>query len=83
MVIYGADHISKINTNDATQIIEKIRVREVDSEFKFSVLTQKMNQYKACAVTFIDYFANESTPTTIDLKKTFKTYSPAQPNENR
>ncbi|TCN57605.1 glycosyl hydrolase [Flavobacterium circumlabens] len=83
MVVYGADHISKINTNDATQIIDKIRVNEMNDSITFSILTQKMNAYKACAVTFIDYFANESTPTTIDLKKTFKIYSPAQPDENR
>ena len=83
IVVYGADHISRINTNDATQIIDKIMVHEIDGTISFSIPAEKMNQYKACAVTFIDYFANESTPTTIDTKKTFKIYTPAQPNENR
>jgi len=83
MVVYGADHISRINTNDATQMIDKILVHEIDGTISFSIPAEKMNQYKACAVTFIDYFANESTPTTIDTKKTFKIYIPAQPNENR
>lgn len=83
IVVYGADHISRINTNDATQIIDKIMVHEIDGTISFSISAEKMNQYKACAVTFIDYFANESTPTTIDTKKTFKIYTPAQPNENR
>ncbi|WP_163399708.1 glycoside hydrolase family 10 protein [Flavobacterium fluviatile] len=83
LVIYGADHISKIDINDPRQIIEKVRVHENEGGILLSVAIQKINQYKACAVTFIDYFANESTPTIIDLKKTFKNYIPAQPNENR
>ncbi len=49
----------------------------------FSIPAQKMNLYKACAVTFIDYFANESTPTFIDLKKHLKPIPLHQPNENR
>lgn len=83
MVIYGAEHISKININDATQIVDKVTVCESTGTFTFSITAEKMNQYKACAVTFIDYFANESTPTIIDLKKPFKTAYPNQPNENR
>ncbi|WP_163409817.1 glycoside hydrolase family 10 protein [Flavobacterium ajazii] len=83
MVVYGADHISRIDINDARQIVEKVRTNENEGTISFSLPAGKLNQYKACAVTFIDYFANESTPTIIDLKKTFKTYSPAQPNENR
>ncbi|MGO4773589.1 glycoside hydrolase family 10 protein [Flavobacterium sp. W22_SRS_FK3] len=83
MVIYGADQISKINIHDATQIVEKVPVCENAGTFSFSISAEKMNQYKACAITFIDYFANESTPTIIDLKKPFKIVYPNQPNENR
>ncbi|MFZ0598625.1 MAG: glycosyl hydrolase, partial [Flavobacterium sp.] len=83
MVIYGGEHISKVDVNDPSKIIEKVTVYQFDGTITFSIPAEKMNQYKACAVTFIDYFANESTPTAIDLKNNFKTYSPAQPNENR
>ena len=83
MVVYGAEHISKIDINDASQIIEKITACENTGTISFSIPSEKMNQYKACAVTFIDYFANESTPTIVDLNKTFKIYTPAQPDENR
>lgn len=83
MVVYGAEHISKIDINDARQIVDKVVVCQNTGTISFSVPAEKMNQYKACAVTFIDYFANESTPTIIDLKKTFKIYTPAQPDENR
>ncbi|MDR7371020.1 family 10 glycosylhydrolase [Flavobacterium aquidurense] len=83
VVIYGGEHISKVDINDASKIIDKVAVNQFDGTISFSVPAQKMNQYKACAVTFIDYFANESVPTFIDLKNTFKTYSPNQPNENR
>ena len=83
MVLYGADHISKIDINDARQIIEKVIVRQDTGDILISATAAKMNQYNACAVTFIDYFANESTPTIIDLKKPFKIAYPNQPNENR
>ena len=83
MVVYGAEHASKLDINDATQIVEKILVYENNGMITFTVPAEKMKPYNACAVTFIDYYANESTPATIDLKKTFKIYSPAQPYENR
>ena len=83
MVIYGGENISKVDINDPSKIIDKVAVNQYDGTILFSVPAEKMNQYKACAVTFIDYFANESTPTFIDLKKPIKIYSPAQPNENR
>ena len=83
MVIYGGENISKVDINDPSKIIDKVAVNQYDGTILFSIPAEKMNQYKACAVTFIDYFANESTPTFIDLKKPFKIYTPAQPNENR
>jgi hypothetical protein len=58
-------------------------VRQNTGDILISATAAKMNQYNACAVTFIDYFANESTPTIIDLKKPFKIVYPNQPNENR
>lgn len=83
MVIYGGENISKVDINDPSKIIDKVAVNQYDGTILFSIPAEKMNQYKACAVTFIDYFANESTPTFIDLKKPIKIYTPAQPNENR
>lgn len=83
MVVYGAEHASKLDINDATQIVEKILVYENNGMITFTVPAEKMKPYNACAVTFIDYYANESTPATINLKKTFKIYSPEQPYENR
>jgi uncharacterized lipoprotein YddW (UPF0748 family) len=83
MVIYGGEHVSKVDINDASKIIDKVPVYQYDGTITFSIPAEKIEQYKACAVTFIDYFANESTPTAIDLKQNYKIYSPAQPNENR
>ncbi|MEN2416434.1 glycoside hydrolase family 10 protein [Flavobacterium mesophilum] len=83
MVVYGGENPSKIDIDDATKIVEKVTVKEVDGKITFSIAGGKLNLYKACAFTFIDYFANESTPSAIDLKKPFKNYTPNQPNENR
>ncbi|WP_316633037.1 family 10 glycosylhydrolase [uncultured Flavobacterium sp.] len=83
MVVYGGDNISKVDINDPSKIIDKIRVSQDTGTILFSIPSEKINKYKACAVTFVDYYANESSPTAIDIKKSFKTYIPAQPNENR
>jgi uncharacterized lipoprotein YddW (UPF0748 family) len=83
IVVYGAEDASKIDINNASQIISKIWVKENTGTISFSVPKEKMNQYKVCAVTFIDYFANESSPTTIDLSTTFKINTPAEADENR
>jgi len=83
MVIYGGENVSNVDINDPSKIVDKIAVNQYDGTIVFSIPAEKMKQYKACAVTFIDYFANESTPTAIDLKKNYKIYTPAQPDENR
>lgn len=83
MVVYGAEHLSKLDLNDPKQIVDKILVFDNSGTISFTIPLEKMNQYKACAVTFIDYYANESTPTTIDLKKNIKTYPIIQTDESK
>jgi uncharacterized lipoprotein YddW (UPF0748 family) len=82
MVVYGAEDLSKIDTNDATQIIDKIMVCEANGTITFVIPTDKIKQYQAAAVTFIDYYANESTELKIDLRNSFKTASQTTTHEN-
>lgn len=83
MVVYGAENASKLDINDATQIVDKVMACENSGSISFTIPAEKMSQFNACAVTFIDYYANESTPVTIDLSASFKTYSPVPLYENR
>jgi uncharacterized lipoprotein YddW (UPF0748 family) len=68
IVVYGAQDASKINTNDASQILDKIAVTEENEGFEIEVAAYKMIDKKAFAFTFVDYYANESPETIIDLQ---------------
>ena len=83
MVVYGAEDTSKIDITDASQIIEKIFIAENTNDILLSIPDEKIEQYKVCAVTFVDYYANESTSAIINLNNPFKIITPVQPNENR
>lgn len=68
IIVYAAKNSAKININDATQIMEKIAVTEVNNEFNIEVPAYKMIGKAAFAFTFVDYYANESPETVIDLE---------------
>lgn len=68
IVVYGAKDASVININDASQILDKIAVREENEAFNIEVPEYKMIGKTAFAFTFVDYYANESPETIIDLQ---------------
>jgi uncharacterized lipoprotein YddW (UPF0748 family) len=68
IVVYGAKDASKINIHDASQILDKIAVYEENNGFEIEVPVDKMIDKKAFAFTFVDYYANESPETIIDLE---------------
>jgi uncharacterized lipoprotein YddW (UPF0748 family) len=68
IVVYGAKDASKININDASQILDKITVVEQNEAFNIEIPAHKMIGKTAFAFTFIDYYANESNETIIDLQ---------------
>jgi uncharacterized lipoprotein YddW (UPF0748 family) len=68
IVVYGAKDASKININDASQILDKIAVTEENDGFNIEVPDYLMIGKKAVAFTFVDYYANESPETVIDLQ---------------
>jgi uncharacterized lipoprotein YddW (UPF0748 family) len=68
IIVYGAKDVSKININDASQILDKIAVAEENEAFNIEVADYKMIGKTAFAFTFVDYYANESPETIIDLQ---------------
>jgi uncharacterized lipoprotein YddW (UPF0748 family) len=68
IMVYGAKDVSKININDASQILDKIAVTEENEAFNIEVADYKMIGKTAFAFTFVDYYANESPETIIDLQ---------------
>ncbi|WP_348797117.1 glycoside hydrolase family 10 protein [Flavobacterium adhaerens] len=68
IVVYAAKDASKINTKDPSQILEKIAVYEENNKFNIEVPAYKMIGKKAFAFTYVDFYANESPETVIDLE---------------
>jgi len=68
VVVYGAKDVSKIDINDPSQIIEKIAIKVENDAFNIQVPAYKLIGNTAFAFTFIDYYANESSETIIDLQ---------------
>lgn len=68
IIVYGAKNASKINIQDPSQILEKIAVKTENDSIEIEVPEYKMIDKTAFAFTFIDYYANESPETIIDLE---------------
>jgi len=68
IVVYAAKNAAKINIKDPSQIIEKIAVTEENGLYNIEVPEYKMIGKNAFAFTFVDYYANESPETIIDLE---------------
>ena len=83
VVFYAAENASKLNTNDASQIIEKVLVTESYGNYYISLPAEKFKNKNACAVTFVDYSANESKPTQLELTKNFQNITPAIDERNK
>lgn len=69
VVVYGARRDSKIDIQEAHQIMKKHFVDLKSNEIKFSISLHEIDNNKAFALTFVDIYGNESNETIIDLPK--------------
>jgi uncharacterized lipoprotein YddW (UPF0748 family) len=66
IMVYRAKRVGKIDTNDPSQIIDKITL-DPDKDFVFvPIPNTKENENSAFAFTYIDYYGNESSPTIVN-----------------
>jgi hypothetical protein len=71
-MIYRAKKTSKIDVNNPSQIIDKITLAEKCDSFKVTIPIKKADENNSCAITFIDYYGNESEATIVNLTKETK-----------
>jgi hypothetical protein len=62
-VIYGTKKTIRLDVNDPSQIVDKI----VYEGNQIIIPISKMGDDNNCALTFIDYYGNESVPTIVNL----------------
>ena len=67
IIVYRAKKASKIDVNDPSQIVEKINLTEKSNVIKICVPMKKSDESNTCAITFIDFYGNESAATTVNL----------------
>jgi uncharacterized lipoprotein YddW (UPF0748 family) len=72
IVVYGAKTIGEINANDPSQIIDKIAFLENNETICLAIPNGKLEKLGACALSFIDFYGNESKITKIDLNTVLK-----------
>ncbi|MBK0370149.1 glycoside hydrolase family 10 protein [Flavobacterium agrisoli] len=83
MVLYGAENLQKIDTNNPSQIIDKFVVNEKYGNIYVTIPVAKMNNLKGCALSFVDFAANESKATPLDLNTIIKIKIPQASNESK
>lgn len=73
VVIYAAKNDIQIDVNDPSQIVDKIAFEDKSGSIYVSVPNKKLEENKTCAVTFIDFYGNESVASLVAVPDTSKT----------
>jgi uncharacterized lipoprotein YddW (UPF0748 family) len=66
IMVYRAKKTSKIDINNPSQIIDKITLTEKQDTIIVNIPTKKPDENNACAITFVDFYGNESAATIIN-----------------
>ncbi|MEC5165617.1 uncharacterized lipoprotein YddW (UPF0748 family) [Flavobacterium sp. PL11] len=69
VVVYAAPFGSAIDSSNPSQIVEKVAYEFNSDTTQIIIPSYKMDINTTCAITFIDYYGNESQATIVDLKQ--------------
>ncbi len=69
VLVYAANSRSEIDTNSPEQLIDKIFVSNQHESIQFQIDNSKLKKYKVCALSFIDFYGNESKSSIINLSR--------------
>ena len=69
VMVYRAKKTFKIDVNNPSQIIDKITLAEKCDTFNVTIPIRKEDENNSCAITFIDFYGNESEATILNLPK--------------
>ena len=66
IMVYRADKHSKIDVNNPSQIIDKITLETKPDTIFVNIPIISGEENNTCALTFVDFYGNESTPTILN-----------------
>lgn len=72
IVVYSTENNTKLDSNDPSQILEKIYIDAKSESIKYSIAKDQLNNIKKVAFTFIDFYGNESVPEIVNLNTEIK-----------
>ena len=67
-MVYGSTNKELIDVTNPRQIIDKIAFKETQDSIAISIPKLYLEKHNNCAVTFVDYFGNESQATLLKAK---------------
>ncbi|OCB70184.1 glycoside hydrolase family 10 protein [Flavobacterium crassostreae] len=78
VVVYAAKDSTQLDTNNPSQIVDKIAIQE--KKYTISIVLPKNNSENntTYALSFIDFYGNESLPTTLNPNAVKKTIEPTE-----
>ncbi|SHL66636.1 Uncharacterized lipoprotein YddW, UPF0748 family [Flavobacterium flevense] len=68
IIVYGTTNKNLIDVNNPSQIIDKIAFSETKDSIAITIPKLYLEKHNNCAVTFVDYFGNESQVTLLKVK---------------
>jgi hypothetical protein len=66
IMVYRAKKASKIDINNPSQIIEKITLAAKSDSILVTIPIKKPDENNTCAITFVDFYGNESAATILN-----------------
>ena len=66
IMVYRANKDSKIDVNNPSQIIDKINLATKSDTILINIPMKNGDENSTCALTFVDFYGNESTPTILN-----------------
>ncbi|MBC5836745.1 glycoside hydrolase family 10 protein [Flavobacterium muglaense] len=83
VVVYEAKNGANLNLNDASQIIDKIAIKETKDTINIVIKKNTEDKKNRYALTYIDYYGNESMATPVTIKPEKKPTQTEIKNESK
>jgi hypothetical protein len=83
VLVYAAKNSEKIDVNDPSQIFDKIAFKEKKDSISIVIKKNNTEKNTSYALSFIDFYGNESSATLLKTIAETKTTKSSLNNENR
>jgi hypothetical protein len=83
VMVYSANESAKLNINNPSQIVDKIAFTERKDSISITIPQRLLEKGNISAITYIDYFGNESEATLLNKNTETKTSQSHSNDENR